>query len=197
MVAPFVLLEILNTRVWFELASCTFPIHCTLYQLVDNTDDRIDGTDKLIGGIPFSGVDPSAQGDTDRDKATNRSVIVFFCNAVGIKTVRIAQKSSGRHSQAKSTVQPKGVPSSSFREYFLPIDAPESSTRLAMPILRILRASGDTYQLDCLMGSRESGHVQISWMRTRRSGSWLMATMRHFMGATREGRDSTYEGIGE
>lgn len=41
---------------------------------------------------------------------------------------------------AKSTVQPKGVPSSSFLAYFLPMDADESSTREAMPILRILRA---------------------------------------------------------
>jgi hypothetical protein len=37
-------------------------------------------------------------------------------------------------------VQPKGVPSSSLRAYFLPIEADESSTRLAMPSLRIFRA---------------------------------------------------------
>ena len=42
--------------------------------------------------------------------------------------------------QAKSIVQPKGVPNSSFRAYFLPIEALESSTRLATPSLRIFRA---------------------------------------------------------
>lgn len=36
----------------------------------------------------------------------------------------------------KSTVMPSGVPSSSFREYRLPIDAPESSTRLEIPSRR-------------------------------------------------------------
>jgi hypothetical protein len=43
--------------------------------------------------------------------------------------------------EPKSTVHPKGVPSSSFLAYFLPIEADESSTRDAMPILRILRAT--------------------------------------------------------
>lgn len=37
-------------------------------------------------------------------------------------------------------MQPNGVPSSSLRAYFLPIEADESSTRLAMPSLRIFRA---------------------------------------------------------
>ena len=41
---------------------------------------------------------------------------------------------------AKSTVAPKGVPSSSFREYRFPIEALESSTRQATPAFRILRA---------------------------------------------------------
>lgn len=42
---------------------------------------------------------------------------------------------------SKSTVIPKGVPSSSFLEYLLPILAEESSNRFEMPISRRLLAS--------------------------------------------------------
>ncbi len=32
----------------------------------------------------------------------------------------------------------------------------------------------------------------MSWMRFRRLGSWEMVTIKHFIGATREGRDKTW-----
>jgi hypothetical protein len=48
-----------------------------------------------------------------------------------------ADSSSGvRYSQAKSSVTPKGVPSSSLRAYRFPIEVFESSTREKMPALR-------------------------------------------------------------
>jgi hypothetical protein len=47
-----------------------------------------------------------------------------------------AGSSSGPYSQAKSSVTPKGVPSSSLRAYRFPIEVFESSTREKMPALR-------------------------------------------------------------
>ena len=44
-------------------------------------------------------------------------------------------------SQAKSSVRPNGVPSSSFRAYRLPIEVLESSTREKTPALRSFEAS--------------------------------------------------------
>jgi hypothetical protein len=52
-----------------------------------------------------------------------------------------ADSSSGPHSQAKSSVTPKGVPSSSLRAYRFPIEVFESSTREKTPALRSLEAS--------------------------------------------------------
>ena len=46
----------------------------------------------------------------------------------------------GKHIQAKSSVTPNGVPSSSLRAYRFPIDVFESSTRENTPALRNLDA---------------------------------------------------------
>ena len=44
--------------------------------------------------------------------------------------------------QAKSIVNPNGVPNSSFRAYRLPIEVLESSTREKTPALRSFAATG-------------------------------------------------------
>lgn len=64
--------------------------------------------------------------------------MVPFCNAVLSTLISF---SGGGDSLAKSTVQPNGVPNSSFLAYFLPMDTLESSTLLAIPLARIFRAT--------------------------------------------------------
>jgi len=73
--------------------------------------------------------------------------------------------------ESKSTVIPKGVPSSSFREYRLPILADESSTVWEIPRLRSRAESFLTWEAK--PGERERG------------------TMRTFDGATRGGIEKT------
>jgi hypothetical protein len=68
-----------------------------------------------------------------------RSVIVRFWTAVRQSAPSVsffAGASSGPYSQAKSSVTPKGVPSSSLRAYRFPIEVFESSTREKMPAFR-------------------------------------------------------------
>jgi hypothetical protein len=48
------LLDILDTRVRFELARSTLPIDLALDKISNDSDNSIDGTDKLAGGIPFT-----------------------------------------------------------------------------------------------------------------------------------------------
>jgi hypothetical protein len=50
----FTLLDILDTRVRFELARSTLPIDLTLDQIANDRNHSIDGTDKLAGGISFT-----------------------------------------------------------------------------------------------------------------------------------------------
>jgi hypothetical protein len=85
-------------------------------------------------------------------------------------------------------VQPKGVPSSSFRAYFLPIDAPLSSTLLATPRALSRRAKRVRYRAKITSVQFDS---QMSKMRFLNSGSWLIVTMRHLIGATMGGNERT------
>ena len=104
----------------------TFPVNGAPDELVDDLDDGVDGADELAGRVALTLQSAAARGKgrgSVSNQDTHRRVMVSFL------------------SEAKSTVQPNGVPSSSLRAYFLPIDAPESSTREAIPILRILRAA--------------------------------------------------------
>jgi len=72
-----------------------------------------------------------------------RSVIVRFWTAVRqiATSAPIADSSSGPYSQAKSSVTPNGVPSSSLRAYRFPIEVLESSTREKIPALRSFDAA--------------------------------------------------------
>lgn len=75
-------------------------------------------------------------------KFTYLSVIVRFWTAEPIQHVRVSMRSSSLpNSQAKSSVTPKGVPSSSLRAYRFPIEVFESSTREKIPALRSFDAS--------------------------------------------------------
>ena len=75
-----------------------------------------------------------------------RSVIVRFWTAVrqSAASVSLAGSSSGPYLQAKSSVTPKGVPSSSLRAYRFPIEVFESSTREKTPALRSFDAAPQT-----------------------------------------------------
>ena len=75
-----------------------------------------------------------------------RSVIVRFWTAVrqAAHISFLAGSSSGPYLQAKSSVTPKGVPSSSLRAYRFPIEVFESSTREKMPALRSFDAVPQT-----------------------------------------------------
>lgn len=116
-------LNVLDTAVGLQLLAGALPVEGALDELVDDGDNVVDLADELGGGVAL------AEGD----------------GAVleGWMSVLLQRELSGDgNALAKSTVQPKGVPSSSLRAYFLPMDAPESSTRDAMPNLRSLRARG-------------------------------------------------------
>jgi hypothetical protein len=80
---------------------------------------------------------------------TYRSVIVRFWTAVApiCDVSCFASSSSGPYSQAKSSVTPKGVPSSSLRAYRFPIEVFESSTREKMPALRSFDAGAKTVRI--------------------------------------------------
>lgn len=127
------LLDVLDTTVRLELLARALPVERALDELVDDSDHIVNLANKLRGRVTLAERDcavlecwPSvskqheAQGTGAQGDARNNPKCGY--------------------SLAKSTVQPNGVPSSSLRAYFLPIDAPESSTRDAMPYLRSLRA---------------------------------------------------------
>jgi len=61
----------------------------------------------------------------------------------GYKHREIQQSRIRSDVHAKSSVTPKGVPSSSLRAYRLPIDVFESSTREKTPALRNLEAAAE------------------------------------------------------
>jgi hypothetical protein len=75
---------------------------------------------------------------SDEINPAYRNVIVRFWTAVrqSVTLAPFAGSSSGPYSQAKSSVTPKGVPSSSLRAYRFPIEVLESSTREKIPALR-------------------------------------------------------------
>jgi hypothetical protein len=127
--------NILDTRVRLEFCRSALPIDLALAQILNNRDDGINRTDKLACGISFT-VSSAKAHNKEEDKA-DRSVMVPFARAAHQLTTILGVRMDVH---AKSTVHPKGVPSSSFLAYFLPIEAPESSTRLATPCRRILRA---------------------------------------------------------
>jgi hypothetical protein len=109
-----------------EMTASISPINCPVVSRslgFDETDEQADSPRVLA---------------SDEMNSAYRSVIVRFWTAVRqfVTSAPFAGSSSGPYSQAKSSVTPKGVPSSSLRAYRFPIEVLESSTREKIPALR-------------------------------------------------------------
>lgn len=93
-------------------------------------------------------------------------------------------------------VQPYGVPNSSFRAYRLPILAPEASTLEATPARRSLAAIDGYHQHHTPLPHGTWLHCShISLISGVNSELALRGTIKHLMGATTGGSDSTCDKV--
>lgn len=135
------LLDVLDTRVRVELARRASPVNVAPDELVDDRDDRVDGTNELVGRVSFTGSSACHRPTRFSHSLPKRhGTLGKGCRVSDMLCLLHDETARWFYVQAKSTVQPYGVPSSSLRAYFFPIEALESSTRLATPSRRIFRA---------------------------------------------------------